>query len=456
MIFTQSYIYSPTDWLLPDTLREGEGFDYGASLTGDPKLVRLHPPEQMNLLYRGKYFSEQIKICNDAVEEFFNGAFLEFQADQKIYAPLYSGDPCTLSLELNLIREKVDVYLDSALELCKSLLGLCELAYKELRALFKGDNVINDSSASLQGYMACDERAPFIWSSYTPSPRVQKVFLPALFAVADKTLNKVCTDPRYNMTNEIQNGGMFVSGDTAPLPMFCPLPDLIAGCGSFLDLCYAIAYRERGRFNNEQLSSNLKPLLRRNKSTVLIPSIPPVLPTAEASDKNIGRVHTMPNESTEKRVFIAYGHDQEQREILQGMLLAAGLDPFIVEFEFKNGHYLLDDVLEGLKHSVFGIALLTGDDIALETDGGRQEHRARQNVVLELGMMLAQLGLEHTAILVKGDTKIMSDIEGPKRIPFKNSIKEVTVDILTAIQDGGIAIEQGKFGRTTLQFKPEV
>ncbi len=58
--------------------------------------------------------------------------------------------------------------------------------------------------------------------------------------------------------------------------------------------------------------------------------------------------------------------------------------------------------------------LLTPDDEGHPRDRpGEKKFRARQNVVLELGMVLAKLGRRRVAVLVKGsDLERPSDIDG--------------------------------------------
>ena len=70
----------------------------------------------------------------------------------------------------------------------------------------------------------------------------------------------------------------------------------------------------------------------------------------------------------------------------------------------------------------FGVVLATPDDEAFaKGKPDERKFRARQNVVLELGLLLAHLGRSKVAILLK-DQDVMerpSDIQGLIYIPFK-------------------------------------
>ena len=67
--------------------------------------------------------------------------------------------------------------------------------------------------------------------------------------------------------------------------------------------------------------------------------------------------------------------------------------------------------------------LFTPDDEGHEDDRPTEKKPdARQNVVLELGMLLSALGRKHVAILHKDDVERSSDIRGLVYIPFKTHV----------------------------------
>ena len=67
----------------------------------------------------------------------------------------------------------------------------------------------------------------------------------------------------------------------------------------------------------------------------------------------------------------------------------------------------------------------------------KTKYRARQNVVLELGMVLSRLGRQHVAIFMKQSVEPPSDIAGLIYIPFKERVDEVTMKLLQALQAAG-------------------
>ena len=65
------------------------------------------------------------------------------------------------------------------------------------------------------------------------------------------------------------------------------------------------------------------------------------------------------------------------------------------------------------------------------------QYRARQNVILELGMVLARLGRPRVAILHKESVELPSDIAGLIYIPFKERVDEVKAKLFGELQAAG-------------------
>ena len=70
----------------------------------------------------------------------------------------------------------------------------------------------------------------------------------------------------------------------------------------------------------------------------------------------------------------------------------------------------------------------------------------RQNVVLELGMLLAKLGREKVAILLKesDDFEKPSDIHGLVYIPFQSKVDECGISLLRELSRAKITIDQSR------------
>lgn len=91
---------------------------------------------------------------------------------------------------------------------------------------------------------------------------------------------------------------------------------------------------------------------------------------------------------------------------------------------------------------------MTPDDIGYpKNEQDRPQPRARQNVVLELGMLLMKFGRSRTAILLKeADPPIEkpSDINGILYLPYKDEVFEIKQKLIREMNSKGYEMEQSK------------
>ena len=144
----------------------------------------------------------------------------------------------------------------------------------------------------------------------------------------------------------------------------------------------------------------------------------------------------------ERRVFVVYGHDTDARDDLELILRRVQVIPIILQNIPGVGDTLIEK-LEALTDADFACVLLTPDDIgAAKTTPENLRPRARQNVVLELGMVLSRLGRRRVAILVKGeDLEKPSDIDGLIYIPFNSRVNEAANVLGAALASAGFQID---------------
>ena len=133
------------------------------------------------------------------------------------------------------------------------------------------------------------------------------------------------------------------------------------------------------------------------------------------------------------RVFVVYGHDEVARNHLEAMLRRWGLEPLILDQLPSKGQTIIEKLEEYTSDVHFGVVLATPDDEGNRS--GREDEkafRARQNVVLELGMLLSKLGRSRVAILLKQQANMErpSDIQGLIYIPFKDDLQKEAGTIL--------------------------
>jgi predicted nucleotide-binding protein len=139
-----------------------------------------------------------------------------------------------------------------------------------------------------------------------------------------------------------------------------------------------------------------------------------------------------------RKVFVVYGHDEPAKTALEAMLRRWGLEPLIFDQLTSGGQTIIEKLETVRREANFAVVLATPDD-----EGHRKCHpeekayRARQNVVLELGMMLAVLGRERVAVVIKTDVAMErpSDIQGIIYVSFKDNLNEAALTLAKEIND---------------------
>lgn len=145
-----------------------------------------------------------------------------------------------------------------------------------------------------------------------------------------------------------------------------------------------------------------------------------------------------------RKVFVVYGHDTKSKTELEAMLRKWGLDALILDQLTSGGQTIIEKLESVRKEANFAVVLATPDDEGHRLEHPEEKaHRARQNVVLELGMMLAVLGRAKVAILLKADVAMErpSDIQGLIYITFKDDVREAALTLAKEINAQGIHID---------------
>jgi predicted nucleotide-binding protein len=111
------------------------------------------------------------------------------------------------------------------------------------------------------------------------------------------------------------------------------------------------------------------------------------------------------------KVFVIHGHNDAVREAIARFVEKLGLEAIIL-FERSNGGKTIIEKFERESNVGFAIALLTADDVATCNRDKKEEMRARQNVVFELGYFVAKLGRGRVAVLKESGVAEPSDLHG--------------------------------------------
>lgn len=195
--------------------------------------------------------------------------------------------------------------------------------------------------------------------------------------------------------------------------------------------------RERGVLNYWPKKGTVqfqgKPEAQAPLKAVLADDAPAAEPQAAAAAKD---------ERT--KIFIVHGHDTQSLEQLELILRRLGLDPYILQNNDGGGNTIIEALEQQIyQEAAFGIILMTPDDYGYAKTKGDEatQPRARQNVILEMGMVLASLGRDRMAIVKKGALEHPSDVDGVLRLDFNDHVKEVAPRLATRMKRSGIEID---------------
>jgi predicted nucleotide-binding protein len=151
-----------------------------------------------------------------------------------------------------------------------------------------------------------------------------------------------------------------------------------------------------------------------------------------------------------RKVFVVYGHDNQARTQLEAMLLRWGLDPIILDHLPSEGATLIEKLERYLVEDGevrYAVVLATPDDEGHpRSKPDEKRFRARQNVVLELGVLLSRLGRRRVAILLKDQANMErpSDIQGLVYLPFSEHVEDTKVNLAKEMKAQGIDIDVAK------------
>lgn len=162
----------------------------------------------------------------------------------------------------------------------------------------------------------------------------------------------------------------------------------------------------------------------------------------------------IPNADENRTIFVVHGHDTESREQLELVLHRLGLKPYVLQNTDGGGLTIiekLEQMIGKKAASSFGIVLLTPDDVGYSKSEGEAaaKPRARQNVILEMGMLLASLTRERVAILQKGFMEHPSDVSGIIYISYKDHVREAVPKLVGRLQAVGINLDPARIAEAS-------
>lgn len=157
--------------------------------------------------------------------------------------------------------------------------------------------------------------------------------------------------------------------------------------------------------------------------------------------------HSIPK-STKKSVFIVHGHNEAKKEATARLIEGLGLDAIILHEQTNKGRHTREKLLDHARTAAYAVILLTADDKGgtKDTDPEALQLRARQNVVLELGLFLGLLGPDRICVLYEEDVEVPSDYHGVVYEPLDTAGAWKT-KLKNELVDAGMPVDKEKAAR---------
>jgi predicted nucleotide-binding protein len=165
--------------------------------------------------------------------------------------------------------------------------------------------------------------------------------------------------------------------------------------------------------------------------------------TPEELATAIARQCATPKEMWSRRIFVVHGHDVALRSEVTRFLERLDLTPVVLHDLADRGRTLFAKLRDELSDVGFGIVLLTPDDLGRAQAATEPlRSRARQNVVLEFGLLLGRLAPERVLPIVRGERggiELPSDIDGLlcKQIPPGAGLDAIAADLVKELRMAG-------------------
>lgn len=155
-----------------------------------------------------------------------------------------------------------------------------------------------------------------------------------------------------------------------------------------------------------------------NKKVAYLESLIERLPIIPSSVESSIAPKEQPHPSRSKKVFIVHGHDVANRAEVELFVKKLGYEPIVLFKQASGGKTIIEKLEEETDSVCFAIILYTACDFGRDKLDGKEQPRARQNVVFEHGYLSAKLGCDHVCALVEPGIEVPSDLAGVVYIPL--------------------------------------
>jgi predicted nucleotide-binding protein len=147
---------------------------------------------------------------------------------------------------------------------------------------------------------------------------------------------------------------------------------------------------------------------------------------------------------TSRRVFVVHGHAEGVKQAVARTLEKLDLEPIILHELPDRGRTVIEK-LEQETDVAYAVVLMTADDLGGPKTALPDSYqlRARQNVLVELGLFLGKLGRSHVSVLFEPGVEMPSDYDGVLYTPLDPGAAW-RFKLATEIHAAGIEVDLNK------------
>ena len=173
----------------------------------------------------------------------------------------------------------------------------------------------------------------------------------------------------------------------------------------------------------------------------------------ERTEQEVAARSTQRAQSSDtRRVFVVHGHNEAVKPDVARTVERLGLIPIILHEQADGGRTIIEK-LEDHTDVAFAVVLMTGDDRGgpKDADPTTYKLRARQNVLLELGLFVGRLGGGRVRVLYESGVDVPSDFLGVLFIPL-DSEGAWRFGLVHEMKSSGLEVDANRLAGTERRF----
>ena len=149
-----------------------------------------------------------------------------------------------------------------------------------------------------------------------------------------------------------------------------------------------------------------------------------------------------------EKIFIVHGSNHDILNKVKIFLNKLDLENVVLHEQANQGKTIIEKFEDTAAGIGFAVVIMTKDDKGGTTteDSKDYKHRARQNVIFELGFFLSKLGRSKVCVLLEEGVEKPSDYDGVLFIPLTEN-EGCLVSLAKEIKKSGIAVDLNKIVR---------